>query len=248
MGKALLIASGKGGTGKTSLSAGLGAAFAAQGLNTLLIDADIGNRSLDIVLGMSDCSLFSFADVCAGRISLSSACAENSRLANLKLLTAPTSDNLSCASPEQIKSFIFDAKNIFDRIIIDCAAGFGKEIELFAPLCNFGIIISTRDGTALRGAEKMASYLINSCGLDNTALVINRVRSGISSRFFIKNIDDAIDSVSIPLIGIIPEDSDVYKNAERGQIILSHKKNHAGLAYYNISKRISGEYIPLSFH
>ena len=93
----------------------------------------------------------------------------------------------------------------------------------------------------------MSAYLIDKCALRNVTLAVNRVKRSKMSRFFSKNIDDAINSVAVPLIGIIPEDSEVFKLAERGLAVLSRKKNHAGLAYYNISQRICGQYVPLSF-
>lgn len=245
MSKMLLTVSGKGGTGKSSFCAGVGCALASCGSKTLIIDADAGARNLDLVLGMTDRSLFSFEDVCKNRIEFNQAAAQSGTLSELYLLAAPSLSALSGVSPCEIGALVRMARSEFDWIIVDCAAGFGSEISLFAAFCDCAAVVSTCDSISLRCAEKSASYLADVCRVpdDRIKLVVNRV-SPRAAKSLNKNIDDAIDQSGLPLLGVIPEDRSVPRCAEKGQLPIA-KRGAACCAFRRIARRLCGEYVPL---
>ena len=150
MGTAYVVASGKGGTGKTSLVAGVGAALAAAGHRTLCIDADIGLRNLDIVLGMTDRVLMNFADVIEGRCTLEKAAAQHPQLQQLYLLTAPMSLSPGQIQAEQMRTLLQKAREQFAFCLLDAPAGIGSGFRLSASSADRAIIVTTTDSSSLR--------------------------------------------------------------------------------------------------
>ena len=123
MGRAIVITSGKGGVGKTTATANLGAGLAQLGMSVVLIDADIGLRNLDVVMGLENRIVFHVVDVIMGRCSAQKALIKDRRQENLYLLPASQTDDKDAVTPEQMKTLIVELKNVFDFVIIDCPAG-----------------------------------------------------------------------------------------------------------------------------
>ena len=227
MGTAILVASGKGGTGKTSFCANVAVALCAMGEKVLLIDADAGLRSLDLVLGMTDSLLFSSADVAQG------------------VLTAPADPSRRDeVSDAQLCALVRRAREHFTYILIDCPAGVGREISAFAPAAQRAAIVSTADALALRGAQKAAQTLRQS-GISDVHIVVNRIRRGMIDAGAAVNIDRAMDASGLSLLGAVPEDDDVAVCAGRGQVLLLESEGDAQQAYWNIARRLRGERVPL---
>ena len=245
MGTAILVASGKGGTGKTSFCANVAVALCAMGEKVLLIDADAGLRSLDLVLGMTDRLLFSYADVAQGDALLKEAAVHHPIVKNLRVLTAPADparrDEVSDA---QLCALVRRAREHFTYILIDCPAGVGREISAFAPAAQRAAIVSTADALALRGAQKAAQTLRQS-GISDVHIVVNRIRRGMIDAGAAVNIDRAMDASGLSLLGAVPEDDDVAVCAGRGQVLLLESEGDAQQAYWNIARRLRGERVPL---
>ncbi len=245
MGTAILVASGKGGTGKTSFCANVGIALCALGEKVLLIDADTGLRSLDLVLGMSDSLLFSYADVAQGNALLKEAAVHHSVVRNLRVLTAPAAlERRDEVSDEQLCGLIQRARAHFSYVFIDCPAGIGREISAFAPAVQQAVIVSTGDALALRGAQKAAQTL-HQGNVEKVHIVVNRVRRGMIDAGATVNIDRAMDASGLSLLGAVPEDDDVPICAGKGQILLLESEGDAQRAYGNIARRLRGERVPL---
>ena len=207
LGTAYVVASGKGGTGKTSFVAGVGAALALAGHRTLCIDADIGLRNLDIVLGMTDRVLMNFADVIEGRCTLEKAAVQHPSLPNLYLITAPMAAAAHRISTEEMRAFIEETKQRFDFCIIDAPAGLGSGFRLAAGAADRAIIVTTTDSSSLRDAQRSVMEL-SDYSLRSRHLVVNRVEKKLLRKLH-RNIDDAIDTAGLPLLGIVPEDPHV---------------------------------------
>lgn len=246
MTKTIIIASGKGGTGKTSLAAGVAAALAARGPKVLVIDGDSGLRNLDIVLGMSDRVVFSFADVACGMIPLLEAAARHPSLERLFLLTAPaeplapgafTADGMRCLAWEA-------ADAGFDYILIDGPAGLAEEFRAFAAAAEAAIVVTCGGAGSLRGAERMARVLEDD-GVPDVRLVVNRIRRRLIRRGAIGTVDDAMDATGLRLLGIVPEDEEVSVCAGKGVPVSSDKARSAAGAYRNIAARLDGGEAPL---
>lgn len=241
--KVIVVASGKGGTGKTSISAGVSAALAQLGRRVLVIDGDSGLRNLDIVLGMSDSVVFSFDDVARGVVPLQKAVAPHPSAMGLFMLTAPIIQ--PTLSESGMHSIAEQAEGLqFDYVIIDGPAGLAAELRMFASIATQGIVITTPEGASLRGAERIAR-LLEEEHVMRIRLVINRIRLQLVRHGLASNVDDAMDTAGVPLLGIVPEDEDVIACGNSGKLIIDIKRGGAAQAFRNIARRLEGERLPI---
>lgn len=238
---AIVVTSGKGGTGKTSLTGGVSSCLAALGSRVLCVDMDIGLRNLDISLGMTDRALMDFTDVLEGRCTLQRAAAKHPVIQNLSLLTAPLNlpDGIT---EERMRLFLKDAKEQYDYIVMDSPAGLGDGFRLSVCGADRGIVVSNTDASALRDAQRVVSQL--SKELPHIHLVMNRIQPKLLKRLH-TTIDDAMDAAGLPLLGVVPEDPQVLLAANSGTPIILASRKGAALAYLNIARRIMGQKVPL---
>ena len=239
MGTAVMITSGKGGTGKTSLTAGVASCLAALGRRVLCIDLDIGLRNLDLALGLSDRAVMDFSDVMAYRCSLLSAAVEQPEIRGLYLLTAPlTPDGLDTGRFCELAA---EAKDYFDFVFMDSPAGLGDGFQLAMAAADRAIVVSAVDPAALRDAQRAVAELH---ALPQLHLVMNRVQPKLIRKLR-TSIDNAMDTAGLPLLGVVPEDSAVTMAAASGVPLVLTSYKGAAPAYLNISKRILGQRVPL---
>ena len=241
MSTAVVVTSGKGGTGKTSLTGGVSSCLAALGRRVLCIDMDIGLRNLDISLGLTDRALMDFTDVLEGRCSLKRAAVPHPVIKNLYLLTAPLTLSPGI-SEERMKAFLRTAREQYDYILMDSPAGMGEGFRLAVCGADRGIVVSTTDTSALRDAQRVVSQL--SRQLPSIHLVVNRVQPKLLRRLH-TTIDDAMDAAGLPLLGVVPEDEQVMLSANQGKPIILASRKGAAVAYLNIARRLMGERVPL---
>jgi len=241
MATAIAITSGKGGTGKTSLTSGVASCLAALGSRVLCIDMDVGMRNLDISLGMTDRALMDFSDVLSGRCSLERAAVPHPVIEGLHLLTAPVTlpGPLPAAGMAEL---VEAAKTQFDYILMDSPAGLGEGFQLAAAAADRAIVVSTTDASALRDAQRTVTTLLHT--LPHIHLVVNRVQPKLLKRLH-TTIDDAMDAAGLPLLGVVPEDSQVMLAANSGSPIILVSRKGAVIAYLNIARRLTGEKVPL---
>ena len=242
MGTVITVASGKGGTGKTSFCANVAVSLCALGEKVLLIDADAGLRSLDIVLGMTDSLLFTYADVIEGRASLKEAAVAHSVVRNLRVLTAP--GDVRDFTPEQYAALVQRAREHFTFTLIDCSAGLGDPLLRFAAASDRAIVVSTPDHTALRSAQTTALSLAK-VGQRDCCIAVNRLRAGMIARGDAATVDKAMDTSGLPLLGAVPEDEQVIACGNRGEILALSAFGPAAQAYLNIARRLQGRRVPL---
>ena len=241
MSTAVVVTSGKGGTGKTSLTGGVSSCLAALGRRVLCIDMDIGLRNLYISLGLTDRALMDFTDVLEGRCSLKRAAVPHPVIKNLYLLTAPLTLPPGI-SEERMKAFLRTAREQYDYILMDSPAGMGEGFRLAVCGADRGIVVSTTDASALRDAQRVVSQL--SRQLPSIHLVVNRVQPKLLRRLH-TTIDDAMDAAGLPLLGVVPEDEQVMLSANQGKPIILASRKGAAVAYLNIARRLMGERVPL---
>ena len=241
MSTAVVVTSGKGGTGKTSLTGGVSSCLAALGRRVLCIDMDIGLRNLDISLGLTDRALMDFTDVLEGRCSLKRAAVPHPVIKNLYLLTAPLTLSPGI-SEERMKAFLRTAREQYDYILMDSPAGMGEGFRLAVCGADRGIVVSTTDTSALRDAQRVVSLL--SRQLPSIHLGVNRVQPKLLRRLH-TTIDDAMDAAGLPLLGVVPEDEQVMLSANQGKPIILASRKGAAVAYLNIARRLMGERVPL---
>ena len=239
MGTAVMITSGKGGTGKTSITAGVASCLAALGRRVLCIDLDIGLRNLDLALGLSEKAVMDFSDVMAYRCSLLSAAVEQPEIKGLHLLTAPlTPDGLDT---QRFCEVVDEARECFDFVFMDSPAGLGGGFQLAMAAADRAIVVSAVDPAALRDAQRAVAELHT---LPQLHLVMNRVQPRLIRKLR-TSIDNAMDAAGLPLLGVVPEDPAVTMAAAAAVPLVLTTYKGAAPAYLNISKRILGQRVPL---
>lgn len=240
MGTVITVTSGKGGTGKTTVTGGVASCLARLGKNVLCIDMDIGLRNLDISLGLSDRALMDFADVALGNCPLARAAVSHPDLPNLSLLTAPMRlpPQVTAGS---IRALLRTARDRYDYIFIDCPAGLGPGFQLATCGADRALVVATNDASSLRDAQRAVEELYH---LRQVHLVMNRIQPKLL-RELRTTIDDAMDAAGLPLIGVIPEDRRVILAANMGRPLILEGRRGAANACLNIAKRIEGYRVPI---
>ena len=239
MGTVVTVTSGKGGTGKTTVTGGVASCLARLGKTVLCIDMDIGLRNLDISLGLSDRALMDFADVALGNCPLARAAVSHPDLPNLSLLTAPMRlpPHVTAGS---IRALLRTARDRYDYIFIDCPAGLGPGFQLATCGADRALVVATNDASSLRDAQRAVEELYH---LRQVHLVMNRIQPKLL-RELRTTIDDAMDAAGLPLIGVIPEDRRVILAANMGRPLILEGRRGAANACLNIAKRIEGSRVP----
>lgn len=242
MGELIAIASGKGGTGKTSLCAGIATALAQTGERVLCIDCDIGLRNLDISLGMTDSGALSFVDVCSGGYGLSQA-ARHPNFPSLAFLTAP----VNCTPEEIDRDAFLDmlrlARTQFDRILLDAPAGIDAGFRLCSGLADRVILVTGADPASIRDAQR-AGTLLEQMGKKNIRIIVNRITKQLLKTIRI-TVDDVMDDCGLPLLGVVPDDPEVVLAAAFQTPLLKHTDTGAAAACRRIAKRIQGRPVPI---
>ena len=244
MGQCIAVVSGKGGTGKTSFTAGVGEALALSGRRVLCLDCDVGLRNLDLALGLSDRALMDLPDVAQGRCSLESAVVEHPRLPGLFLLTAPVRTRGRPVTETQMADLLAEVRKRYDFCLLDAPAGLGTGFLLATASADRAVVVTTTDPSSLRDAQHTVMEL-DRFGSGKLHLVVNRVRKKLL-RSMHATIDDAIDKAGLPLIGVVPEDDALLLSLTRGTpLLLASSQSPAAWAYRNIAARLQGGRVPL---
>lgn len=243
MGEVLAFVSGKGGTGKTSVCAGIAAALAEEGKQVLCIDCDVGLRNLDISLGMSDCGALSFLDICEGGYPLEKA-ARHPALPGIAFLTAPLNRSADRIDTEAFAAMLQRAKQQFDYILLDAPAGVDAAFRLVAVPAERFLLVTGSGPAAVRDAARVGDIL-ELMGKSDVRLIVNRVDRDMLNAVR-QTIDDVMDSAGLPLWGIVPEDPNVVLAATFGHPVARYAKRcPAAKAYRRITQRIQGFHSPV---
>ena len=238
MGELIAVLSGKGGTGKTSVCAGLATAMAASGLQILCIDCDVGLRNLDISLGLSEAGSLSFLEVCRGDYTLSQA-TQHPLFPSLSFLTAPMNCPPESIPVAEFGKLMREARQQFDYIFLDAPAGLDAGFRLCTAYADRCILVTGPGPAAIRDAARVGDIL-ELMGKTNVRLIVNRISRKMVSATEI-TVDDVMDTAGLPLLGVVPEDMNVTLAAAFGQPLLHYqKRSSAARACRRIAKRIQG--------
>ena len=244
MGEIFAVLSGKGGTGKTSVCAGVATALAEEGRRVLCIDCDVGLRNLDISLGLTDSAALSFLDVSEGGYGLEQA-AKHSVYPTLSFLTAPMNRPAEQIDQSAFAAMLRKARQEFDYIFLDAPAGVDAGFRLVSAAADRFLLVTGSGPAAVRDAARVGD-LLELMGKKDVRLIVNRVDRDLLSTVRM-TIDDVMDNAGLPLTGIVLEDPYVTLAATFGQPLLKYAKRcPAAKAYRKIAKRIQGFHEPIT--
>ncbi len=239
--RTIVITSGKGGVGKTTTTANLGMSIARLGYRVALIDADIGLRNLDLLLGLENRVLYTAMDIFEGDCRLDQALIRDKRLKNLCLLAISKNRQRYNVTRQKMDTLIASISALgYHFILIDCPAGIDIGfINAISP-AQEALIVTTPEITAMRDADRVAG-LLEANGIYNAKLLINRVRPDMIQRHDMMSVQDVQDVLGIPLLGAIPEDLNVIISTNRGEpLVLRKKLPLSGIAFENAARRLIG--------
>lgn len=244
MGKIIIVASGKGGTGKTTFTSHVGARLAASGHLTVLVDADAGFRNLDLALGMESSIVYDYSDYINGTATIDDVLIKNTENENLYFIAAPQSAMTSDFDEGRTAEFWESLKNRFDYVLADAPAGMGDGFLFAAKYADEAVIVSLPESSSLRDADRVVAEL-EECGIETIRLVLNRLDAGLIEKKIFMNVDDCVDVLSIPILGLIPEDGTVTESMSMGKPLLEPDGFGAGTAIRNISERLMGNNVQM---
>ncbi|MCM3715100.1 septum site-determining protein MinD [Halalkalibacter oceani] len=244
MGEAIVITSGKGGVGKTTTSANIGTALALSGKKVCLVDTDIGLRNLDVVMGLENRIIYDLVDVTEGRCKLKQALIKDKRFDCLYLLPAAQTQDKSAVEPEQMKSIIDELKQEYDYVLIDCPAGIEQGFKNAIEGADKAIVVTTPEVPAVRDADRIIG-LLEQRDIESPKLIVNRIRGHMMKNGEMLDVDEITSILAIDLLGIVVDDEEVIKQANKGEPIALLTTSKASIAYRNIARRILGETVPL---
>ncbi|WP_269622398.1 septum site-determining protein MinD [Prochlorococcus marinus] len=243
--RVILICSGKGGVGKTTLTANLGISLARQGSPTAVLDADFGLRNLDLLLGLENRIVYTAQEVLEENCRLDQALVRHKQEPNLSLLPAGNPRMLDWLTPEDMKKIVEMLSSKFDYVLIDCPAGVEDGFKNAVAASKEAIVVTNPEVSAVRDADRVIG-LLNTNGIKPIQLVLNRVRPKMMENQEMLSIDDVTDILALPLLGLVLEDEQVIVSTNRGEpLTLSGSQSPAARCYSNIAGRLKGEQIPL---
>ena len=244
MSECIVVTSGKGGVGKTTTSANLGVALALNGKKVAVVDADIGLRNLDVILGLENRIVYDLVNVIEGECKLRQALIRDKRVDGLFLLPAAQTRDKNSVSPDDMRKLVARLKEEVDYVLIDCPAGIEQGFKNSIAGADRAIIVTTPEVSAIRDADRIIG-LVEAHELPEPELIVNRYRPGMVSRGDMLDREDILEILAIPLVGIVPEHEDIIVSANRGMPVAFLDDSPVGMAYRRIAKRILGEDIPV---
>ncbi|MCH8029623.1 MAG: septum site-determining protein MinD [Candidatus Dadabacteria bacterium] len=243
MARVIVVTSGKGGVGKTTLTANIGVALSSLDRKVLTIDADIGLRNLDMILGLENRIVYDVVDAVEGRVQTEKAFVKDKRGLKLYLLPAAQTRDKDSITPEDFTKMVEGIKDGFDYIIIDSPAGIEKGFKLAAAPATEVLVVANPEVSSVRDADRIIG-LLESMDKDNISLVVNRIKLDQVKKGEMLSVEDIEEILHIPKIGIIPEDHRMIHFTNKGEPIVLQEESPIAKALINVAKRLEGEDVP----
>ncbi len=244
MGKVIVITSGKGGVGKTTSTANLGTALAMIERTVVIIDADVGLRNLDVVMGLESRVVYTSMDVIEKRCDLDKALVKDRRVEDLMLLAASQRNRKDDIKPEQMQEICEKLKQEYDFVLIDSPAGIEQGFHNAAAGADEAIIVTTPDVSAIRDADRIIGLLQHQ-GINSINLVLNRLSPTLVKNGNMMGKNEVLDILNIDLLGVVPEDTGVIASTNRGVPLVHSEGSPGAEAYMRIARRMTGQRIPI---
>ncbi len=238
-GKVIVVTSGKGGVGKTTATASIGAALALEGKRVAIVDMDIGLRNLDVVMGLENRIVFNIVDVVLGKCKISQAAIRDRRIDNLFLIPASQSDNKDVLSPAGVERIANELRKEFDYVIMDSPAGIERGFQNAIVGANEAVVICTPDVSSVRDADRVIGILYSRSLTPK--LVVNRIEPSRVERGEMLSYEDVLEVLSVELLGLVPMDEHVLISSNTGTPLVLQNDSKAGHAFRRIARRLNGE-------
>src|SRR5919202_6973615 len=253
MAKVLVVTSGKGGVGKTTSTAALGAALAQGGKNVVVVDFDVGLRNLDLVMGAERRVVFDLINVVQGDAKLSQALIRDKRLENLSLLPASQTRDKDALTEEGVSRVLSDLREKFDWVICDSPAGIERGATLAMRHAEIAVVVTNPEVSSVRDSDRIIGLLDSKTlkaeqgGRVEKHLLLTRYDRARAERGEMLKTEDVLEILSIPLLGIIPESREVLRASNLGQpVTLSNAASAPARAYRDAARRLMGETVPMT--
>lgn len=240
MSECIVVTSGKGGVGKTTTTANLGVAIAMLGKKVAVVDADIGLRNLDVILGLENRIVYDLVHVIEGECRMKQALIRDKRVDGLFLLPAAQTRDKNAVTPQQMRDLVAKLKEEFDYVLVDCPAGIEQGFKNAVAGADRAVIVTTPEVSAIRDADRIIG-MVEAAELPEPELIINRYRPNMVASGDMMNKDDILEILAIPLVGIVPDHQDIIISANRGIPVAFDEKSMVGEAYRQVARRINGE-------
>ncbi|MEO6991173.1 MAG: septum site-determining protein MinD [Candidatus Baltobacteraceae bacterium] len=237
-GRSIVVTSGKGGVGKTTTTANVGAALAARGARVVLIDADVGLRNLDIVLGLESRVRYHVLDVLEEKIGIEDALVRDKRTENLYLLAAAQSREKEEVETAKMRALVEALRDRFDYVLIDSPAGIESGFKNAVVGADEAIVVCMPEVSSVRDADRVVGLLPNSM---RPQLIVNRLRPGLVRKQKMLSVEDVNAILHLPLLGVLTDDESVIKAANRGEALSLDPASSIGSIYRDIAARIAGD-------
>jgi septum site-determining protein MinD len=244
LGRAIVFTSGKGGVGKTTTTANVGAALAASGKRVVLVDADVGLRNLDVVLGLESRVKYHLLDVLEEKVELEAALVRDKRCERLFLLPAAQSREKEDVDGAKMKALIERLRTQFEFVLIDCPAGIEMGFKNAVIGAQHAVIVCTPEVSAVRDADRVVGLLPSDW---RPELIINRVKPELVKKGKMLSTDDVNGILHLPLLGVIADEPDVIVSTNRGEPIAFRASSTVGAAYRTIAAKLCGKNVPAPY-
>lgn len=245
MGKIMVVSSGKGGVGKTVAVSNIAVALAKIGKRVLMADLDIGLRNLDLAVGIHDVIVYDIMDVLEEKCSIEKAVFTLKDYGGVDILPAAQTIGKDSLEPEKFKKMFRRLRERYDYILIDSPAGMEKGFQSAIAAADCAFVVVTPEMTSVRDSDRIVSIL-EAAGTREIRLIINRARPRMMRRGDMLSVDEILNLLQIPLLGIVEEDEAVLKSLKRGVLPVNESSSKAGKEFYNIARRILGENVPIT--
>ncbi|MGA1804040.1 septum site-determining protein MinD [Rhizobium sp. HT1-10] len=253
MGKVVVVTSGKGGVGKTTSTAALGAALAQRGEKVVVVDFDVGLRNLDLIMGAERRVVYDLINVIQGDAKLTQALIRDKRLETLFLLPASQTRDKDNLTEEGVERVINDLKRHFDWIICDSPAGIERGATLAMRHADVAVVVTNPEVSSVRDSDRIIGLLDSKTAKAERGermekhLLLTRYDSNRADRGDMLKVDDVLEILSIPLLGIIPESMDVLRASNIGApVTIADSRSAAAMAYFEAARRLAGEALPIA--
>ena len=243
--RAIVVTSGKGGVGKTTTTANLGAALAKLGEKVAVVDVDVGLRNLDVVMGLEGRVVFDLIDVLEGRAKPRQALIRDKRIESLFLLPASQTKDKEALDPAKFRELVHQllTEEGFDRVLIDSPAGIEKGFQTAATPAEGALVVVNPEVSSVRDADRIIG-LLEAREIRENFLIINRLRPKMVARGDMLSVEDVVEILGLKPVGIIPEDERVLISTNQGEPLVLKGTSPAAVAYMDTARRIRGEEVP----